>query len=193
MTITFQQLKAVCKTEAGAKRAEVFFPALQAAFQDPKWGLSTPRRVAYFLAQILHESGEFRYTRELASGEAYNGRKDLGNTLKEAIASAAAKNSTPGPFYKGAGLIQVTGYYNFKKCSQYLFNDARLVVSPDLLCVPDNAVKSALWFWVTHPANLNKLADEDEFTKVTKAINGGVNGFQDRLSYLRRIYRETSK
>lgn len=191
MTITLAQLKAVCKTSAGAKRAEVFFPHLQVAFDDPKWGLSTPRRVAYFLAQILHESGEFLYTREIASGSAYDGRKDLGNTLKEAV--AAARNSTPGPFYKGAGLIQVTGYSNFKKCSQYLFNDARLVNSPEMLCIPEYAVKSALWFWVSHPWDLNKLADEDEFTKVTKAINGGTNGFQDRLSYLRRIYRETSK
>ena len=193
MTITLDQLKAVCKTAAGAKRAELFFPALQAAFKDPKWGLTTPRRVAYFLAQILHESGEFQYTRELASGKAYDTRKDLGNTLKEAIAAAAARNTTPGPFYKGAGLIQVTGYYNFKKCSQFLFNDSRLVNSPELLCTPENAVNSALWFWVTHPSDLNKLADNDEFTLVTKAINGGTNGFQDRLSYLRRIYRETSK
>jgi len=187
MMITLAQLQQVCVSEGGKKRAAEFLPFLNAAFADPAWGITSRRRMVYFLAQIMHESGEFQYVRELADGSAYTTRKDLGNTTKEAVAAAAAKKVATGPFYKGAGLIQITGYFNFKKCSQALFGDDRLVNGPELLCEKEWAVKSALWFWTSRKPSLNTLADADEFTKVTKVINGGTNGLQDRLSYLRRL------
>lgn len=142
----------------------------------------TPLREAAFLAQIVHESGGFVYVKEIASGEAYNGRADLGNTEPEAVEAAAKHNSTPGPFYKGHGLIQITGFYNHRKCGEALGVD--LVNNPQLLESPVLACRSAGWFW--KDKGLNELADAEDFKRITRIINGGYNGFADRVTYWER-------
>jgi len=184
ISLTLDQLQAMCATPAGRNRAITFLQPINEAFADPKWGITTARRAAYFLAQCLHECGEFRYMSELADGKAYDNRKDLGNTRPEALAIAKGAGTTPGPMWKGHGLIQITGYDNHLDASMAIFGDNRAVREPALLTQPKYAVLASLWFWVTN--GLNDLADADLFTKVTKRINGGTNGLDDRLMYLKR-------
>jgi putative chitinase len=132
------------------------------------YGIDTARRQAAFLAQIAHESGSLRYVREIASGEAYEGRKDLGNT-----------EPGDGKRFKGRGLIQITGRANYRAVSEALKYD--FVSDPEALELPGPACYSAAWFW--NSRSLNFLADEDEFEKITRKINGGVNGLMDRLDH----------
>lgn len=118
-----------------------------------------------FLAQVGHESAELRYTEELASGIAYENRKDLGNT-----------QPGDGVRYKGRGLIQITGRSNYALCGLAL--DLPLLDQPQLLSQVDNAVLSAGWFWENN--NLNSYCDKDDFIGLTKRINGGTNGLANR-------------
>lgn len=130
--------------------------------------IDTPARQCSFLAQIAHESGQLRYTSEIASGIRYEGRKDLGNT-----------QPGDGVRFKGRGLIQVTGRANYTACMLAL--DIDCVERPELLELPNNASRSAGWFWKTH--GLNELADIGDQIKVTKRINGGRNGLAERLTF----------
>ena len=129
--------------------------------------INTPTRQAAFLAQIGHESGSLRYVRELASGGAYEGRVDLGNT-----------EPGDGVKFKGRGLIQITGKANYAACGAALDED--LLGTPELLELPDLAARSAGWFWTTH--GCNELADAGNFQKLTRRINGGLNGLAERMA-----------
>jgi len=148
-------------------------------FVDPlnnlmsKYHINTTLRIRHFIAQLAHESGEFKYVKELASGQAYEGRKDLGNI-----------HPGDGVRFKGRGLIQITGRNNYLALSKDLFADQRLIDHPELLEQPENAVLSACWFWGKN--GLNKLADNDDIKSITKKINGGYNGLSDRVVYYAR-------
>lgn len=131
--------------------------------------INTIQRKQFFLAQIGHESGQLRYCEEIASGAAYEGRADLGNTEKG-----------DGVKFKGRGLIQITGRNNYFKLSRAF--SVNFIVTPEPLKDPKYAVKSACWFWKTN--DLNEIADVGDFKKVTKRINGGYNGLDDRLKLL---------
>jgi putative chitinase len=160
-----------------AKRAAAFIEPLNDTLRE--FDINTGKRAAAFLAQIAHESGELRYTRELASGEAY----DTGRL-------AAALGNTPaadgdGQRYKGRGLIQITGRANYKRCGTAL--DLDLINDPALLEQPIAACRSAGWFWQSN--GLNDLADRAEFRKITRRINGGYNGMEDRLKYYERAMK----
>jgi putative chitinase len=136
--------------------------------------LSTPRRVAHFLAQLAHESAGFRTTVEYASGAAYEGRKDLGNT-----------RPGDGVRFKGRGLIQVTGRANY-----VTYGDA---IGQDLVNFPEEAAKfpaaalTAAHYWRRRA--LNADADADDLVHVTKKINGGRNGLAQRAAYLKAAKR----
>lgn len=84
-----------------------------------------------------------------------------------------------GQRYRGRGLIQITGRSNYLQCSRALFGDERLLQQPELLELPQWAAESAAWFWERN--GLNELADVDEFNSITRRINGGLNGLQERL------------
>lgn len=184
--ITLDQLKKIIPY--AGPRAGVFLVPLNEAMAE--FGIDTPARQTAFLAQVAHESGSLRYVSEIASGMAYNGREDLGNTKPEAVAIARQHGSTPGPWWKGHGLIQVTGYDNHVACGAALGLD--LVHQPLLLEQPINAARSAAWFWKEH--NLNKWADAGDFDGVSDVINrgrktapvGDANGYQDRLAFYKR-------
>lgn len=149
-----------------ASRAPVFADPLTDAMVE--FGIDTPQRQAAFLAQVAHESGSLRYVKELADGMGYEGRKDLGNT-----------SPGDGPKYKGRGLLQITGRANYLACGVALGLD--LIASPELLEQPQHACRSAAWFWKSH--SLNQFADKDEFGALTKRINGGFNGLDDRIQH----------
>lgn len=154
-------------------RAQKWAPALSLAMDGAN--INNRRRMAAFLAQIGHESGSLVYTKELGGEKylsKYEGRKDLGNT-----------QPGDGVKFAGRGLIQVTGRANYAKASQALFGDDRLLRTPELLEQPEWASKSAAWYWTTR--NLNALADQDRFTDITRAINGGTNGLEDRKARYR--------
>lgn len=154
-------------------RSQKWAPALTQAMADGK--INTRLRQAAFLSQIGHESGSLVYVKELGGPQyfaKYDGRKDLGNT-----------QPGDGARFAGRGLIQVTGRANYGKASQALFDDDRLLKNPELLEQPEWAAKSAVWFWSTR--NLNELADADRFTDLTKKINGGTNGLEDRKARYR--------
>jgi putative chitinase len=147
-----------------------------------EFDIVTPLRIAAFIAQITHESGSFHYREEIASGANYEFREDLGNLEFEAMSIAHANYSTTGRFYKGHGFIQITGYYNHVAVAEALGIDC--VHKPKLLCNTDNACRSAAWFWKSR--ELNTLADQGRFKRITKIINGGFNGLKDRLENYRR-------
>lgn len=135
-----------------------------------RFGIDTPLRQQHFLAQLAHESDHFQTTREYASGKAYEGRKDLGNTQKG-----------DGERYRGRGLIQLTGRANYAAASKALGEP--YVDDPNLVeRFPAAAIVSG-WFWATH--DLNKHADRDDVRAATKVINGGYNGLDSRTALLK--------
>lgn len=154
------------------KRAEKFLPYLNKYAQE--FDINTPLRWAHYLAQIAHESGELRYTKEIASGKAYEGRKDLGNTHKG-----------DGVRYKGRGLIQITGRANYRKYAGYCGYD--VVEQPELLEQPLGATRSSMWIFDTF--GCNKLADEDNLKVIRRKINGGYNGLDKCEEYLKKSKR----
>lgn len=175
MSVNAQQLLQILPS-AGPK-AGVFAPVLNAAMG--RFGIVTPARQAAFLAQIGHESGQFRYLRELGNNQ-YLAKYDTG-TL------AARLGNTPeadgdGQKYCGRGLIQVTGRTNYQACGEALGLD--LLTSPELLEQPQHAAASAAWFW--HSRGLNALADRGDFVGITRKINGGTNGLADRQTLWER-------
>jgi len=139
-----------------------------------QYQIDTPLRQAHFLAQIGHESGELRYQEELASGSAYEGRDDLGNT-----------QSGDGVRFKGRGLIQLTGRANYTEYSKARNLGNTLLKAPDKVATdPELCVDVAGWYWDSR--NLNTHADRDDAETVTRRINGGLNGFAHQHELLRR-------
>lgn len=135
-----------------------------------RYGIDTPERKAAFLAQIGHESGNLRYVREIwgptPAQRRYEGRRDLGNV-----------QPGDGKRFMGRGLIQVTGRANYAQAAKAL--GLPLLSSPELLEQPPHAAASAGWYWASR--KLNRYADAGDFRGLTKAINGGYNGMDDRL------------
>ncbi|QDH65250.1 glycoside hydrolase family 19 protein [Pseudomonas azotoformans] len=174
MPITEQQLLQTLP-RAGS-RAGVFVLGLNAAMSQ--YSIDTPARIAAFIAQVGHESGQLRYVREIwgptAQQAGYEGRADLGNTVKG-----------DGSRYLGRGLIQITGRANYTACGEALGLD--LINHPDFLELPQHAAMSAAWFWSTR--GLNVLADRGDFVKITRRINGGLTGLDDRQALYDRALK----
>lgn len=161
------------------RQAGVFVPGLNAAMG--KFAIITPLRMAAFIAQIGHESGQLRYVRELGNDK-YLAKYDTGRLAQRLGNTPEADGD--GQKYRGRGLIQVTGAYNYEACSEALFGDSRLLNTPELLEQPVYAAMSAGWFW--QKEGLNTLADKGDFLAITKRINGGTNGLADREALYKR-------
>ncbi|POA75341.1 glycoside hydrolase family 19 protein [Pseudomonas sp. GW531-T4] len=172
MLITEQQLLQILPN--ARRQAGVFVPALNAAMSRRQ--INTSKRMTAFLAQIGHESGQLQYVRELG-GAQYLSKYDTGK-LAEKLGNTPAADGD-GQKYRGRGLIQITGHNNYRQCSLALFDDERLLRTPELLEQPQWAAESAAWFWQQN--GLNELADRDQFNTITRRINGGLNGLEDRL------------
>ncbi len=158
-------------TGASLARATAWRPHIVAAMAE--FDINTPVRTRMFLAQIGHESGGLVYTTELwgptPAQRGYEGRKDLGNT-----------QPGDGLKYRGRGLIQITGRINYDHVGQAFLLD--LLQNPSLLSVPALAARSAAWYWKKH--GLNELADAGDFEHITRRINGGLNGYKERMALL---------
>jgi putative chitinase len=166
--VSVQQLRAIMPNLSQAK-AEAYLPHINSAMQEA--GINTPRRQAAFLSQLAHESGQLRYMEEIASGAAYEGRRDLGNT-----------QAGDGMRFKGRGPIQLTGRSNYRAAGRALGID--LENNPRRAADPDVGFRTAAWYW--NSRNLNQYADSGNFRELTRRINGGYNGLADREAYYRR-------
>jgi putative chitinase len=134
--------------------------------------LDTVNRLCHFMAQVAHESGGFRYMEEIASGQAYEGRADLGNT-----------QAGDGKRYKGRGPIQLTGRANYRLFGRALGIDFE--EHPEMVAYPSVGLLAGCHFWQMR--GLNELADADDVVAITKRVNGGVNGLADRKAYLAKM------
>jgi len=131
--------------------------------------LDNSLRLQHFLAQLGHESDGYKAMEEYASGRAYEGRKDLGNT-----------QAGDGVRYKGRGPIQITGRDNYRKYGRII--GINIEKYPELASNPCIGMRLALEYWKAK--GLNALADSDNIEAITRAINGGLNGFADRKARL---------
>ena len=140
---------------------------------------TTPLRAAHFLAQIGHESAGLRYMEEIASGAAYEGRADLGNT-----------QPGDGRRFKGRGPIQLTGRSNYRAFTRWSQSAGHashdFEANPHLLSQPKWGFLAASYYWTVARPNLNAQADRDDLEAVTRSINGGLNGLADRRQRLNR-------
>lgn len=130
--------------------------------------LENELRLAHFMGQTAHESGGFQYMEEIGSAQyfaKYNGRADLGNT-----------QPGDGPLFHGRGPIQLTGRGNYRKYGQALGLDFEN--NPTMVAMPAVGILVACKYWQDH--NLNAYADADDLETITRRINGGTNGIDDR-------------
>ena len=166
--LTPEQLQSIMPRLRPQRNRE-YLPFLLAAMSE--FAIRSSARAAAFLAQLAHESGELKYFEELASGAAYEGRSDLGNT-----------QPGDGVRYKGRGPIQLTGRANYRAAGRALGLD--LEGTPALAATPEVGFRVAAWYWGSR--NLNAQADAGNFDAITRAINGGYNGKASRDAYYRR-------
>lgn len=167
--LTFTALFAKCGATAD-RAAEL---GLSAAVHFPAYGIMDSKlNLAHFMAQLIHESGSFKYMEEIASGAAYEGRADLGNT-----------QAGDGKRYKGRGPIQLTGRANYRRYGQYLGIDFEN--RPELPAIPSIGLHVACEFWKQN--GLNWSAGNDDLLGITKAINGWTNGLDDRKAQLTKM------
>lgn len=156
-------------TEAVAVR--MGFSAAQALALEQaciRFGIDSTLRKSHFLGQVAHESARGRYMEEIASGRAYEGRADLGNT-----------EPGDGVRFKGRGLIQLTGRANYTDYSRAMYGDGRAVRNPAMVARLPDAALAAGWYWQVK--DLNTPAEADDIRAVTRIVNGGFNGLQDRI------------
>lgn len=145
--------------------------------------VNTPLRAAMWMAQIGHESVGLRYMEEIASGDAYEWRRDLGNIY-----------AGDGRRYKGSGPIQLTGRNNFRAFTRWANSQGHTSIdfeaNPHLVRVdPKWGFLAASWYWVVARPQINSLADREDLEGVTRAINGGLNGITDRRNRYNRALR----
>lgn len=140
--------------------------------------ITTTTRAIMFIAQTAHESGGYRWREELASGAAYEGRRDLGNV-----------RPGDGRRFKGRSYIQVTGRANYSALPRW--DGIDFEQQPWRLSERRYAAKGAAWWWRTH--GCNQLADTGDLIAVTRRINGGTNGLADRQAYYARASKRWNR
>jgi putative chitinase len=158
-------------------KAEQFLPHLNQALRG--YGIDTMLRTAAFIAQLAHESGEFRYMEEIWGPTDAQRRYEPISTLAARLGNIQAGD---GKRFKGRGPIQITGRANYLRYGELLGHD--LVLEPELAAQPEVAFSIAGLFWASN--GLNEKADIQDFVGITKRINGGTNGLEDRQRYYAR-------
>ena len=198
MPITVQQLLQILPN--AGQVAGVFVPVLNTAMS--RYQIVGLKRVASFIAQVGHESGQLTHLVENLNYSADALRKTWPSRFDACLASAVARkpeqianiaygnrmgNTGPGEgwMYRGRGLIQITGRANYQLCGDALALD--LINHPELLEKPQHACISAAWFWATN--GLNTLADAGKFEAITQRINSGQNGAADRHALYARALK----
>jgi len=176
MDLSDDQLRRVMPNLTAAKRQR-YLPPLIAAMAA--YAIDTPLRAAAFLAQLAHESSEFRWMEEIWGPTPAQKRYEPPGDLAARLGNTQAGD---GQRYKGRGPIQITGRFNYAKFGERLGHD--LVGQPALAAAPEVAFATAGLFWQSN--GLNELADGRQFVAITRRINGGTNGLADRQLYYER-------
>lgn len=191
MIITLEQLKDITPStsEEGLK---TFLPHLNTYL--PKYGIDTPIEVVSFLAQVLHESGGFKFMREIWGPTPAQLRyeRDFSQPWPETIKgrrnwlATQLGNSFRGDGRKmaGVGPIQITGRFNLTRMSREMFGDLRLLQNPDILTTPEFGIQSACIYWTWR--RLDRFDDDKSILEETIRVNGGKNGMVDRQKYFDR-------
>jgi putative chitinase len=181
------------------KEPEFWFNAMNEYL--PKFGITTAARVAGFVAQGQHESADFTILQENLNYSAKGLRGVFGKYFPDdATANQYAKKpimianrvyasrmgngneaSGDGYRYRGRGILQLTGRANYTQCSRDLFGDDTLADDPDLVRTPEYAIITACWFWYKN--KLNEICDRGDIVLLSKRINGGTIGLEDRIKH----------
>lgn len=196
--ITIEQFQSILPN-CPSDRVAACYPCLVNSLEE--FQITTPLRIAAFIAQTAHESAEYRAVHENLNYSAaalvsiwpsHFTQKSAATYARqpEKIANHVYANrngngdeaSGDGWRFCGRGYIQITFRDNYRQCSEALKAD--LLTSPELLEQPDFAFRSAGWYWDSR--KLNDLADREDFVGITKKINGGLNGQDDRQKYYDR-------
>jgi putative chitinase len=162
----------------------------------PAAGIDSPEEISRFLAQLGHESADLNILTENLNYSATGLLKTFGKYFNKNTAveyarqppkianrvyanrmSNGSEASGDGWKFRGAGPLQLTGKSNFLQCSEDLFKDQRLIANPEFVRLPDMGLQAAIWFW-----NKNKLNSITDMHLLTKRVNGGFNGLNDRLA-----------
>lgn len=186
MIPTVAQLDAISGNNSNASNKQSIITALE-RFGE-KVGLDKPHRLAHFLSQLAHESGGFRYDKEIwgptPAQVRYDTRTDLGNT---------AAVDGDGERYAGRGPIQLTGKFNYTKFRDWArrldASASDFVANPEAINTDPWEGLSAIWYWSAgNPTgkSLNAYSDSNDIEQVTKKINGGLNGYADRIRFYTR-------
>lgn len=182
------------------ERAAKWVFAINAAME--RYSIDTPKRRAQFIAQIGHESGALArlyenlnysaarlleiFPRYFSSSEAtkYSFHPDkIANRVYALRYGNGDEESGDGWRYRGRGLIQLTFRENYKTCGEAL--GVNLIHNPDMLAMPEHAAMSAAWYWYAH--GCNAMADAGEIRGITRVINGGYRGLDDRIALFVRV------
>lgn len=193
---TIEKLKELIPGAAGGLQG--WYDGLTEAL--PQYEIVTTRRVAAFIAQCAHESGGFRLMEENLNykaatltklwpkryppgvAEQYAGKAQaIANKSYGGRMGNGDEMSGDGWKYRGRGILQLTGKDNYRACSKFLFSDDTLLNDPDILLDPYYATHSACWFW--NQNKLNQYADSGDILTMTKRINGGTIGLEDRIKH----------
>lgn len=185
MELTVELLKQIMP-QARKSKLEEFLIYLREYYKFA--GLNTAKRMSSFLSQVGHESLEFLYMEEIASGKAYEGRKDLGNV-----------RIGDGQRFKGRGPIQLTGRKNYEKFTLWVLKNQKaiwefppksipnFVEKPNLVSTMEWGLLAAIWYWQSR--KINEASDKIEGFDIeipTRRVNGGVNGLAERTEYYKR-------
>ena len=174
--LTSEQLQSIMPRLSAARNSELL-PFLTAAMAE--FAIEAPARAAAFLAQLAHESGQFRFMEEIWGPTDAQRRYEPVTTLSQQLGNVETGD---GRRFKGRGPIQLTGRANYKRFGDLL--DVDLVAEPPRAAMPDVAFRVAGLFW--SKKGLNELADlatPEAFTQITKRINGGTNGLAERQAF----------
>ncbi len=173
------QLRQIMPRLSAAKVAQLL-PYLNSAMVE--YGIDSAARASAFLAQLAHESGEFRWMEEIWGPTGAQKRYEPVTELAKRLGNTQAGD---GKRFKGRGPIQLTGRANYQRFGQLLGID--LVSEPEQAAEPDVAFRIAALYWASR--GLNELADRQDFREITRRINGGFNGLEDRVKYFDRAHK----
>ena len=191
---TYDKFKQIIINKESKLWFDIMYPIL------PKYNINTKERVAGFLAQTGHESLDYKVLEEnlnysadrlrviwpkrfpnITIAQRYHRNPQLiANYVYANRLGNGPQTSGDGWRFRGRGLIQCTGRFNYTKCSQFLYKNDKLLENPDILLTKEGALLSACWYWTTN--DLNKFCDKKDILGMTKRINGGTVGLSDRQS-----------
>ncbi|MFN7091523.1 MAG: glycoside hydrolase family 19 protein [Allorhizobium sp.] len=182
LPITAEQIRMAAKNKGSEANLRSVMTSLNLYAADV--GLDRLHRLIHYLAQLMHESGSFKWDQEIwgptAAQQGYDTRTDLGNT--------AAKDGD-GYLYRGRGPIQLTGKSNYAQfrdwCRKQGYECPDFVADPDAVNTDPWEGLVPIWYWTSR--NLNAWADQNDIETITKKINGGKNGLADRMDYYGRL------